>query len=322
MSARAPRTSAAVLLTAALVAPRAPAADLDPYVPRDAIAVASFDVRQLQAAPVVRDRLLPALKAHSHENAELERLLTAGGVRPDAVTRVVVAASGLRAEKVLVIVHGRFDPDAERAAAEEAARKDPAACRVQTEDGLAVCERRVGRTPEFSVVAGPETVLVSPSRELVVAAAKRTGHPPAALNPALQALLDKADPRHAVWFAALAPPELRQQLAKGQDTAAVADKVLAFSGDLDADQELRGTVRIHTADAKAAESVAEMLDAARGLVKLLLQSNVEAAAGLTAVVDGVKIGTRQSVVTLGVRVTADMLEGGGRKAPARRSGSR
>jgi hypothetical protein len=317
MSSRTLWGSAAVL-AAVLVAGRVPAADLDPYVPADAVAVASFDVRQLFAAPVVRDRLLPALKAHVRQDADLERLLTGGGVRPEAVTRVVVAASGLRADKVLVIVHGRFDPAAERAAAEEAARKDPEACRVHDEDGLVVCERRAGRTPVFSVVAGPETVLVSPSREPVVAAAKRTGAQPAGLNPALQALLDKADDRHGAWFVALAPPELRQQLAKGQDTAAVADKILAFSGDLDADQDLRASVRIHTADAKSADSVAEMLDAARGLVKLLLQSNADAAEGLMTVVDGVKISTRQSVVTLGVRVTADMIEKGGRKAaPAR-----
>ena len=322
MPSRTLRRGAAAVLTAALLAARAPAADVDPYVPADATAVASFDVRQLLAAPVVRDRLLPALRAHPSQHADLERLLTAGGVRPEAVTRVVVAASGLRAEKVLVIVHGRFDPEAERAAAEEAARKDPERCRVHDEGDLAVCERRAGRTPEFTVVAGPETVLVSPSRELVVAAARRTGQQPAALNPALQALLDKADARHAAWFVALAPPELKQQLAKGQDTAAVADKILAFSGDLDADQDLRGSVRIHTADAKAAESVAEMLDAARGLVKLLLQSNADGAEGLMPVVDGVKIGTRQSVVTVGVRVTADMLEKGGTKAPRARPGNR
>src|SRR5262249_37024878 len=163
-----------------------------------------------------------------------------------------------------------------------------------------------GRTSQYTAVADAETALVSTSRDLVVAAARRAGRPPEALNPALQALVDKADTRHPVWFVALAPPELKQQLAKGEDTAAVADKILAFSGDLDADQDLRGSVRIHTADARTADSVAEMLDAARGLVKLLLQSNSDCADVLLPVVDGVKIRTRHAVVDLDVRVTADM----------------
>jgi hypothetical protein len=314
--------SAAAALAAALLAAPAPAAELDPHVPADATVVASVDVRRVAAAPFVRDHVLPLLARDPSGKADLERALVTGGLPLDAVDRVTLAASGFRADKVLVIAHGRFDPARERAAAEELARKDPERCKVHVEDGLVVCESRLGRATQFTVVAGPDTALVSTARELVVAAAKRSGRQPAALDPNLQALIDKADARHAVWFAALAPPELKKQLAKGQDTAVVADKILAISGDLDVDQDLRGSVRIHTADPKSAERVAEMLDAARGLVKLLLQSNSDYAEALLPVVDGVKIGTRQAVVDLGVRVTGDMLEKRGKKGPSGRPTNR
>ena len=64
--------------------------------------------------------------------------------------------------------------------AEAAARADPERCRVHGEDGLAVYEKKVGRASQYTVVVGPETVLVSASRELVVAAAKVVWYWPAA----------------------------------------------------------------------------------------------------------------------------------------------
>ena len=313
---------AGVTLTAALLALAAPAAEVDPYIPADATAVASLDVRRVLAAPLVKDHVLPALARRAEGKADLQAALLPACLRPDAVDRVVVAASGFRAEKVLLNVHGRFDPAAERAAAEAAARADPERCKVHGEDGLAVYEKKIGRVSQFSAAIGPETILVSASRDLVIAAAKGAGRPPAALNPDLQALLDKADGRHPLWFVALAPPELKKQLARGQDTAPIADKVLAFSGDLDVDQDLRGSVRIHTADARTAESVAEMLDAARGLVNLLLQSNTEFAEVLAPVVDGVKVHTRQGIVDLDVRLSADTLDRGVKKATPGRAKDR
>lgn len=311
--------AAALALALAAWAAPAGAADLDPLVPGDATAVASVNVRGLLDAPLVRKHALPALQTALKQNANAQTVLGAAGVDPFRdVDRVVVAGTGFEPDKVLFIVHGRFDPDKAQAAAADFAAKHPDQLKIDTEGGLRLYENRMGKAPTFGAFVGKDTVLLSRSRAAVVSAAGRAGKGPAEPGKELKALLAKVDMKATAWAVAVAPPELKRVLKKNENTADVADKLESLAAALDVGQDFRAALHIYVTDAKAASDIAEMLDGVRNLAKLVTQNNARFGDLLGDALDGAKIDTAKDRVDLTVQLSGERIDKdlGKKKAPA------
>ncbi len=298
-----------VAVALALWAASAGAADLDPFAPGDATAVASIDVRGLLDAPLVRKHALPALQTALKQNENAQVVLREAGVDPFRdVDRIFLAAAGFGPDKTLVIVHGRFDPQKAGAAAEEFARKHPDQLKIEKEGDLTLYENRLGKTSTFAAFAGKDTALMSRSRAAVVDAAGRAGKGPAEPGKQLKALLDKVDGKQTVWAVAVAPPELKKALAKNENTADVAEKLESLAGTLDIGQDFRAALHLYVTDAKAASDLAEMLDGARNLAKLVTQNNPRFGDLIGDALDSAKIDTTKNSVDLTVKVTGERIE--------------
>jgi hypothetical protein len=291
----------------ALCALSARGADVDRFVPAEATALASVNVRKLLDAPLVRRHALEAIRASLQENAPLQRLLTAAGTDPlRDVSGVVVAVGGTKADQVLVIVHGTFDADRVRKAAEQTAREHPDQLKLHQEGAAVIYEDRSPKRACFAAFADSGTVVASLSRS-AVAAAVRGGRGTASLRPEMQALVARADATKTAWLVALAPPELKKQLMANQNTAPIADRVKSLSATLEVDGDVEALVHVYTTDGKAADSLAEMLDGMRGVVKLLAQNGPGVGDLVAQVVDATRVGARRSTVEVRVRVSGEAI---------------
>src|SRR5262249_47489587 len=131
----------------------------------------------------------------------------------------------------------------------------------------------------------------------------------------VQELLAKADGKQAMWLAAVLPDEMKKGLARNPNAGDVADKVNGFTGSVGVDRDIQGSLMIHTADAKSADSISEMLDGVKGIAKLAAGNNPDVAKVLGDVVDTVKISAEKNAVTVNVKISGEMIEKGLKAIP-------
>ncbi len=305
---------AAALLLAAPVG----AAEADKYLPEDTTTVASVNVRQVLDSPVGKKYLQEVLKTVLKQNANFQKVLAAAGVDPlKDVSGLVVATSAVDGDKVLVIAHGTFDPDKTQAAAAEFAKKNPRQMAITKEGDLRVIEARGDGQAMYAVFVDKETALLSLSKKGVVEAAKAGGKGPPKLKKEMEALVEKADAKKAVWAVALAPEEMKKSLSANPNTTDIADKIEGFTGDVDVDKDVQVALTIRTADAKTAEAIGEALDSFKNFAKLAAQNNAQFGKLLGDLVDNLTIAPDKSVVNLNVKVTEEMIDKAVKPAPAK-----
>jgi hypothetical protein len=169
-----------------------------------------------------------------------------------------------------------------------------------------IYEDRSAKRVCFAAFADSGTVVAGLSRS-TVAAAVRGGGRTAPLRPEMQALVARADATKTAWLVALTPPELRRQLRANQNTAPIADRVTSLSATLEVDGDVEALVHVHATDGRAADSLAEMLDGMRGVVKLLAQNGPGVGDLVAQVVDATKVAARRSTVEVRVRVSGEAI---------------
>jgi hypothetical protein len=308
----------AAAVAAALTLPAAArAAEADSYLPADTKAVVVINVRQALDAPLVKKHGLDHIKEGIKQNAELQRMLSAAGVDPlKDVSSITVATTGgpTRPDKALLIVHGTFDIDKAQAAAEDYAKNNPTKLKIEKEDGLVLYKNESGEKPFFAAFADKNTAVMAGSRDAVVAAVKGGGKA-AKLNKDLAGLVAKADTKQTIWLAALPPEELKGMLAKGDNTKEFADKIDGFTGAVGIDKDVQAAFHIYTADDKAADGIAELLDNLKGLVKVFTQNNPQVGGLAGELTDAIKIATEKSRVDITLKVDEAMIEKGMKELP-------
>jgi hypothetical protein len=313
-------TNLALIVAALLAANPLRAAELDKHLPGDTAAVAVVNVRQLLDSPLGKKFLIERYQAALKQNEEARRMFAALNLDPlKDIDSVVVSAASLNPEKVLLLVHGKFDLAKLQAAAEDFAKKNPDKLKILKEDKLTVYEAKNDKNTAYSTFADKTTIVISPSKSLVVDITTAAGKSGAPVKKELQDLLAKADGKQAMWLAAVLPDELKKGLARNPNAGDIADKVNGFSGSVGVDKDIQGSLMIHTADAKSADSISEMLDGVKGFAKLAAGNNPDVGKLLSDVVDAVKINAEKNGVTLNVKISEEMIEKGLQAVPKKES---
>jgi hypothetical protein len=313
-------TNLTLVAAALVVVSPVRSAELDKYLPGDTTAVAVINVRQLLDSPLGKKYLVERYQAALKQNEDAQKMFTALNLDPlKDIDSVVVAAPSLNPEKVLLLVHGKFDLARLQAAAEEFAKKNPEKLKILKEGKLSVYESKNEKNTTYSTFADKTTVVISPSKSVVVDVTTAAGKSGPLVKKELQELLAKADGKQAMWLAAVLPDELKKGLARNPNAADIAEKVNGFSGSVGVDKDLQGSLMIHTADAKAADSISEALDGLKGFAKLAAGNNPDVGKLLGDVVDSVKISAEKNGVSLNVTVSEEMIEKGLQAVPKKDS---
>lgn len=300
---------------ALLLPTAARAADADPLVPADAQFVAVAQVRALLDAPAVQKHLGKRVAESLPRAREGADLLAALGVDPRKdVDRLTVAGPlTLEADKVLLVVRGRFDPDKVAAAADDLAKKSPEILRPHKDGDRRYFEYRAPQTnvpPVFFAVPDKEVAVASTGREtLLDALSRKEAKKPVALAKEMQTVLAKVDGKATVWVAGLVPADLKKRLAPTPEYQKLVDSLQHFRGAVTAEDGVKAEFLIQTNDAKAAVEIRKFMEGVKAILILAATSQDKKNGALWAdLLAALKVANEGDAVTLNGQVTAEQIE--------------
>lgn len=287
-------------------APLSQSAEPNRYVPADATIVVHVNVRQLLDSPLGKKYGPNIVQGLLQQNGQVQNLLAGMGVDPlKDVDAIVLATPGASADRAVVIAHGRIDQERFHKAAEELS-KQGGAMKIHQEAALTIYEGKQGNDSAFAVFPARDTLLLSPSRTALTGAAAGNQR----LSKELAPVVAGVDGNQSVWVAALMPEEAKAVLAGQPQTAELASKIQAVTAGLNIDRDVALNVKVLTTEAKAASTLAELIDGLKGFGKLYAASVPQFGPLLTQVMDSIKVGTNQTTVSATVNVTEQMIEQG------------
>lgn len=274
------RPGLAAVAALAFAAAPTPAADPDKLLPADADTVLSVNVRQLLGSEVVKQYALGQLR-DALAGQDAQKLLKDLGLDPfKDIDRVTVGGSGTDAAdmKFLAVVRGKFDPAKLTAAAQKQAKDDPDHFQAVKDTGGKVFKYTPDSgSPVYATVVDDGAVVLGSDPKLVAGAAA-AGNAPAAVSPAVTALVKKMDDQAAVWAVAVVKDKLGSLpipggLGNNPAVKKQLSNINALSLVVRATEDVTMDVTVGMRDAETAaetgKSVAEGLQTLKGLLPFL-----------------------------------------------------
>lgn len=285
------------------------AAEADKYLPSDTQVVVAVNVHHLLESPLVKKYGLEKLKEGLQKDEAKEFMRRTGLDPMKDVTRFLVAGnpSATQHDRVLVIVHGKFDIAKIETTVDEELKKKPTEDVQITKEGdvrlykIKNKDKKPGQPEHFyAAFAAPDTLLVSPEKSYVTdgLAASKTE---AKLGKDFQAVLEKADAKKVVWVAGLITDDVKKGMANFPLTANIATKLESFTGNVGVTDGVQVDLHVYATDEKAANDFSKLLEAAKGFIP---QDNDM----VKELVDGLKINNEKSTVTISAKVSGDLIE--------------
>jgi WD40 repeat protein len=293
-----------------------PAVEVEPgalehYLPDESEMVLRVNVRQILDSALakdiaLRDRLKKWLWDFLPAPAEGQQLLD--DLEFDLFRDIasVTVATPHTMDKPLIIVQGKFNVAKFQAKADDLARAGLLKAHALPDGQGRLYETSLPaplQLPLYVKLVDENTLVISPDKGPVVEAIdKGTARKKTVLKKDLQGLLAKTDDKQAVWMAGLTPEPLKKMLAQGDNTREFAEKIDGFTGAVGIGKDLRATFQIYTADDKAAEGIAELLDNVKGLAKVYAQNNAQFGGLIGDVSDKITISTDKAEVRIALQV--------------------
>jgi hypothetical protein len=269
---------APALVLAAVAAVPAGAAEPDKYIPSDSEAVAVINLRQILESPLFKKYALEEFKNQVKNNKDATKFLETAGIDLfKDIHSVALAGSALSKgePKFVIVVRGNFDPDKIHTAVTEQAKKDGEDLKVETKDGLRVYEfksknARDGK-PVFGAFANKGTLILTPSSEQTVAAAKGTG---GKLSSDLATALEKLG-KESVYAAVAITKEMNDALSASPQMAPFKDKLQYITALFDITSDFKTVVTVQTKDDQTATKVKMFMGQMLPLLGLMAQGQQE-----------------------------------------------
>ncbi len=290
--------------------PAAPVGRADRLVPGDAGVLASLDLRQTLATPLVRKYALDALGRALTRDDRVVKVLRLAGLDPlkDVDTLTFAASGDISNPRLLAVIRGRFDPAKVHAAATEYARQNPDKLKALQEGDRVVYQVQAEKTV-FGTFVDRGTFVLSPSKEVLLETVRHAGEPPAPLNPGMQKALERLGGRECAWVAAAITDQMKQALQKQDpDLAALASSLETVTGKLELTDSLQMVVVIHAANPSAAALVGKKLEELMELVKYLAPGKDAVGRVAKEALSSIKVVADKNDVRVTLRLTEEMIE--------------
>jgi hypothetical protein len=304
---------APALFLAAVAAVPAGAAEPDKYVPSDSDAVVVVNVRQILESPFFKKYALEEAKNQLKTNKDATKFFQTAGIDPfkDVHSVVLAGSSFTKSEpKFVIVVHGNFDPDKIHTAITEAAKKEGEDLKVETKDGLRVYEFKNNKAkdskPVFGAFANKSTLILTPSSDQTVAAAKGTG---GKLGSDLASALEKLG-KESVYAAIAVTKEMNDALAGSPQMAPFKDKIQYITGIFDVTSDFKTVLTIQTKDDQTANKVKGFIGQMVPLLGLMAQGQAEQLGqAVNDLVKKIEIKKdAKNAVSVSLTVTEDMMK--------------
>ncbi len=306
-----------------LFVPLGRAADLDPYLPEDTESILNINVRQLLDSQLVKKHLLDAAQEVLRDADQVQDILNDLGFDPfKDLDRVVIASPiGTEKDRGLVIVHGRFDVAKFKAKAESVAKDQSEHLKIHKILGGKQLLYEVNHPevddPLFVALSGSDTLLLSPGKDYVVNALKKSVKEvkPALKNKKFQELLEKVDAGQSFSLAAVTSPEVAKVIEKTPgDVKGMVEKIQAVAGGLTINDEIKLEIAVTAKNTKDAKDLSDSAKAGLNLVLSFaapLSQNANTPKWVELVVEAVKavrVTNKSETVFVKGRISNDLIE--------------
>jgi hypothetical protein len=295
-----------LVVTGALVASMAQAAESNKYLPNSAEGVVVINVKQLLEAPLVKNNL-DTLKAMLTSAGDAQKILDEIGFDPFQDVETVTIAIDESPNKPLILVQGKFDMAKIQTKAESAAKENSDVLTIGKAGGHTIYEVKAPEQNETMYVGLVDgtTVAASPNKDYVVEVLdKKDGKKKAEMKKELKALLAKADSKQTISIVSLGGP----LAATGQPTAA---KVASIVGGINISDEVKVELVLNTKNADDAKSLEgelkDGIDQVKALVDLTANQNKDLKP-LVEAVDTLKVSSQGTAVTIKGELTKEVIK--------------
>lgn len=308
------RVLLAAAFAVALSAPSARAAEPDKLLPSDSDTVAYINVKQLVGSDVVKKYALEQIK-QALAGQDAKKLLDEMGLDPlKDIETIWAGTSGKGPDdmKVLIVAHGKFDPDKLLKAAEAAAKKDGDKFSIVKDGGTTLFKFQPDQgNPMYGTVVNDTTVIAGSDKKIVATALEQKE---VKLSADLAALIKKQDAKATMFVAASVkgkfdnvklPGQLPIDLA-GFEKALPNTHTMSVVIKVTEDIKLEVTMGMKDDDAATdmGDAMAKILDGVKGLVPLLAAADPKAKP-LGDVIKTVKSDVKKKDVVVTGTVTGD-----------------
>lgn len=298
------------------------AADVDKYLPDDTEVVVVINAKQLLDSSLVKKHFLEHIRQHLKDSNEIVNHLNALGFDPLKDLTTMTGAMSLIGNdaKGLLILHGQFDKAKFEAKAEEVAKEKSDLLKI-LKDGdhkLYEIKHEGVEKPLFVGVVDGTTIVAGPVKQYVLDAfAKAAGKKKGSVPKDIQGLIEKADAKQSVWFAATANAFLKGDFSGDDNAKKNLEKMNSVSAGVTVEKGVKLDFAIITKSAANAKELADVikegLSQAKGLLALLADQNKEIAP-LVDTVGNLKVNTEGSTITMKSEVSEEIIEKGLKKS--------
>lgn len=301
--------SGLLLVSFAVLAGTAQAADSDKLLPSDTTGVITINVRQLLDSALFKkldDKL--SIRDALKKNAELKQVLDAINLDPTKdLDKVVLAATGGgKQDEALVLMLGKFDRSKIEKAASDAAKDDKNKLKIIKEGNYSLYEmvNKDGQTI-FGAVVNESTLALAPRKDFVVDVLDRNaGKKTTTLKKDVAELIAKADTKQSISVVGLTSGLAGQ-------AADFADKIKTVTGGINVTDEVKVSFDLAAKNDDGAKEIAKQIDEnivnAKQLVGILAAQQKQWAP-LIDVLGTVKIETKGSNIGLKGEVSKDIID--------------
>lgn len=202
------RLTAAAVLVAGICPAVSRAAEPDKLIPATADSVVIVNVRQILDSDIAKKYALEQIK-QALDGQDLKKMLGDLGLNPlKDINQLVIAASGANKDdvKLMVILHGKFNPSKLNAAAEVQSKQDPDKFSLIRDGGTITFKIVPDNGPfpaMYASVIDEETVVAATEQKLITQARSAAANNLSTLNKDMAALIRRQDDKASVVVAGL-----------------------------------------------------------------------------------------------------------------------
>jgi len=293
------------LVAGFLVTTNAPAADLDRMVPSDAEAVMKLNIKQVLDSALVKKYALDIIK-QSLQNPEAQQMVTATGLDPlKDLDSITVTASGTTSPRVLIVVRGRFNAAKINAAMETHAQKEKTLTKIQ-EGKLTIWKAEKDQNPLYTTVPNQGSMVMSTDKDYLI---KSVGDEGKNQNSAeLRAAVGKVPGKESLWVAGIITDDIKKKMQDNPQTKKYAGTIKSITGGITVTDAFQLNGQIHTTDPKIAAELKKVLEGFVPVIQLMTQGNEQFGPLIKEVLDGLKITTTNTTVSIDLSVTEELIK--------------
>ena len=302
----------ALAVSAATLTGPARAAEVDKLTPADAQMVWVFNVRQAIDSPLAKKKgVVDLLKAGIDGNPQAKEFLKALNLDPAkdidslsiSIENLTDLQPGSKPEKLLVVVHGNFDPD----------RIAAVASKVDT-----IKSSKEGRTTVYEykdkgkddttyfTIIGKNAVAAAPSKAYLLKCVKNIGGGSKELVKASA----KLDTKSSMWLAMVITKEMRALMSQNPQFKDIANKLESVTLGVNVTDNIVADLNINTADAAAAKAMKAQVDLALPFITAIVPEDNPANPVVKEIMKNLKVTANQDALNFNLKVneaTLDMI---------------